>query len=113
MSIAAIIPFGLAAAALILSVRHFGRRGFLLNNAWVYATREEREQMDTAPWYRQTAVCLLLISLIFALIGLYAITFNSLFLIAEAVVVSGLLGYAVFSTRAITKRTKAVNEKQP
>ena len=111
MTAAAIICFGLACVALILSVRHFRQKGFLLNNAYIYASPEEREKLDKRPWYRQTAVCLLMVSLIFALIGLYALTRSGMLLILEALAVAAALVYAVVSTVMINKEL-ALKEKE-
>ena len=113
MPAAAMIPFALAAAALILSIRHFRQKGFLLNNAWLYASPEEREKLNTAPWYRQTAICMLGISLLFTAVGLYAITGSGLFPALEGLLVAALLVYAIGSTRAINKETQAAERPQP
>lgn len=44
--VGAIIFFVLAAILMILSIRHFGEKGLLLNNAYLYSTKEERETMN-------------------------------------------------------------------
>ena len=69
MIIAIIVLFALAGVLLVLSIRHFMERGFLLNNAYIYATKEQRKTMDKKPHYRQSAVCLLLLSAAFAVQG--------------------------------------------
>lgn len=70
MKIAVIVLFALAGVLLVLAIRHFMERGFLLNNAYIYATKEQRKTMDKKPHYRQSAVCLLLLSAAFAVQGL-------------------------------------------
>lgn len=58
---------GLAAiAAFVFCVRSFKEKGFLLNNAFIYASPQEREKLNKKPYYRQTAVVFLLIGVIFA-----------------------------------------------
>ncbi len=65
--VAAGILFLIAIGAFILSIRSFQEKGFLFNNAYLYASKKERRQMDKSPHYRQTAVVFLLISIVFAL----------------------------------------------
>ena len=38
-----------AGVLLVLAVIHFAERGFLLNNAYIYASLKERENMDKKP----------------------------------------------------------------
>ena len=40
----------------ILSIRSFLAKGFLFNNAYIYASKKERETMNKKPYYRQTAI---------------------------------------------------------
>ena len=70
MDITVIVLFALAGVLLVLAIRHFMERGFLLNNAYIYATKEQRKAMDKKPHYRQSAICLLLLSAAFAVQGL-------------------------------------------
>ena len=60
--VTAVVMFVLAALLLVLGVRHFLERGYLLNNAWIYASPKERETMDKKPWYRQSAIVFCLLS---------------------------------------------------
>ena len=50
-----------------LSYRQFHEKGFLFNNAYLYASDGEREQMDKTPHYRQSGIVFALLSLIFAI----------------------------------------------
>lgn len=56
----AIILLVIGIGALIISIRSFQEKGFLFNNAYLYASKQERENMDKKPHYRQTAVVFLL-----------------------------------------------------
>ena len=71
--ILAIIMFLIAVFAWILSIRSFHEKGFLLNNAYIYASKSEREKMDKKPHYRQSAVVFLLLGMVFALNGFAAL----------------------------------------
>ena len=104
--IVAIILLILAAAAIFLSIRSAQGKGFLLNNAYLYASRKERETMDKAPYYRQSAVVFALIGVIFLLNSLSLLLHTDwISYLAGAVVAIALL-YAVLSSVAIEKRKK-------
>ena len=65
-----IIVFVLAVAFGVLSVFSFLEKGFLLNNQYLYASKEEREHMDKRPYYRQSAICFLMCSIMFLISGI-------------------------------------------
>ena len=54
--IVGIILFAISLLMFILSIRSFRGKGFLLNNAYIYADKRERESMDKKPYYHQTAI---------------------------------------------------------
>lgn len=58
----------------VMSVRSFMERGFLFNNAYIYASKEEREKMDKKPHYRQSAIVFLLLGVSFLLLGIMTLT---------------------------------------
>lgn len=104
--ILAIILFVISLPALILSMRSFREKGFLLNNAYLYASRQQREAMDKKPYYRQTAIVFLLVSIIFLLNGL-SILLDIMWIsyIANAVMILTIV-YAIASSVAIEKKKK-------
>ena len=67
----AVVMFAIAGLWLFLGIRSFMERGFLLNNAYIYATKEERKTMDKKPYYRQSAVAFCLLSVIFVSVYLF------------------------------------------
>lgn len=46
----------MAIISLIISIMSFKEKGFLVNNAYIWASKQEREMMNKKPYYRQTAV---------------------------------------------------------
>ena len=104
--LAAATLFLISLAALILSIRAFCRKGFLLNNAYLYASGRERETMDKTPYYRQTAVVFLLIAIVFLLNGLSVLleTYWLSYLGTGVIFLTVL--YAVVSAIRIEKRKK-------
>ena len=96
--VTAILVFSLAGVSGYLSIRHFLERGFLLNNYYIFASKEEREKMDKKPHYRQSAVVFALISLIFLIIGLSTVLQNSKLLLLEIPATAAAIIYAFVSS---------------
>lgn len=57
----------ISALLFLLSFRSFREKGFLFNNAWIYASEEERKNMNKKPHYRQTAIVFLLLGVVFVM----------------------------------------------
>lgn len=100
------ILFLISALAFISSIRSFKEKGFLFNNAYIYASEQERDAMNKKPFYRQSAIVFLLIGTVFLLNGI-AVLFNTkwIFFIVIAIIVATLI-YAIASSIAIEKRHK-------
>lgn len=105
--IAAVAVFGLAGVLLILAVRSFRERGFLLNNAWIYASAKERETMDKKPYYRQSAVVFCILSAVFAVIGLSLVLRESRITLLEIPLVLAAVIYACVSAARIRRQRKS------
>ena len=100
------VLFAIALLAFFLCIRSFCGKGFLLNNAYLYASKKQRETMDKQPYYRQSGVVFLLIGVIFALNGLSVLfAINWLSYIAIAVIILTVV-YAVSSSVAMEKKKK-------
>ena len=102
----AIIFFVIAGVLLFFSFRSFFERGVLLNNAYIYATKEERAAMNKKPYYQQTAVVFCILSVVFVIIGLSVLFRNgNIALLVIPLAVAAII-YAVVSTVLNNKRTK-------
>ena len=99
-----IIMFVLAGILVLLGIRSFSGRGFLLNNAYIYASEEEREKMDKKPYYRQTGIVFCLLSLVFIIIGLSVLLQNYKLELLLIPVVAGTIIYAIVSYVLISKK---------
>lgn len=94
----------MAAGAFAAAILSFKEKGLLFNNAWLYASKEEREQMNKTPYYKQTGVVFLLVGLMFLLscleVALHAgwLLYAILFTAVAAVV------YAVASSVKLNKK---------
>ena len=88
----------------ILSFRHFRERGFLFNNAYLYASPEERKTMEKRPYYRQTAVAFLLLGAVFAANALEFLLKTGWLSVIAMVLTATTVVYAVVSTVLIEKK---------
>ena len=104
--VTAVVMFVLAALLLVLGVRHFLERGYLLNNAWIYASPRERETMDKKPWFRQSAIVFCLLSAVFLIVGVSLVLQSGRLLLLELPIAAAALIYAVVSTLRINQAAK-------
>lgn len=104
--IVASILFAISIFLFFMSVRSFMEKGFLFNNAYIYASKEEREKMNKKPHYHQSAIVFLLIGSIFLLNAISVLLkVNWIFYIVAAVVIVTLI-YAIVSSITIEKNNK-------
>lgn len=59
--------FLLMATSFGISYFQFQKKGFLFNNAYLYASEEERRTMNKKPYYRQSGIVFFLVGFIFLL----------------------------------------------
>ena len=93
-----IIIFLIAGVLFALSIRSFLERGFPLNNAYIFASEQERERMDKTPIYRQSAIVFLLLSIVFIVIGLSVIFHNDRIALLEIPLIAATFIYATVSS---------------
>ena len=104
--IIASILFAVFVFLFFMSVRSFMEKGVLFNNAYIYASKQEREKMNKKPYYRQSAIVFLLFGIVFLLLALavlleaYWISF-----VGVAVIIITLI-YAIVSSITIEKNNK-------
>ena len=98
------ILFLVSIGVLVVSIRSFKEKGFLFNNAYIYASKQEREDMNKKPYYRQSAIVFLLVSIIFLLNGIGVIlTVNWIFFMVMAIAVIAII-YVIISSIAIERK---------
>ena len=98
--------FIISIAIFIMSIRSFMEKGFLFNNAYIYASKEERERMDKKPHYRQTAVVLLCIGVVFLLNGIDVLLKTDWILYALIAVLVFAVIYGIVSSILIERKKK-------
>ena len=63
--VGAIVLGVIAIICFVFSYLQFNEKGFLFNNAYIYASKQERKNMDKKPHYKQSGIVFLLIGIIF------------------------------------------------
>ena len=102
--VVAVILGIIAVICFIISYLQFHEKGFLFNNAYIYASKKERETMDKTPHYRQSGIVFALIGLTFLINTLILIIqIRWLFWLVVGIFVIALV-YAVVSSVIIEKR---------
>ncbi len=104
--VTAIIVFILAGICAFISARQFAEKGFLFNNAYIWASKDERERMDKKPHYRQSAIVFCLLSAVFLVLGISVAFQNEKIQLLEIPLIAGALIYAVVSSIKIEKNAK-------
>ena len=100
-----IVVLLLSMACAVISVFQFRRKGFLFNNAYLYAGKREKEKMNKAPHYRQSGVVFAFLSALFLCIAAECILKTSwLGWISSALTVCVLIYAIVSSVRELGKR---------
>ena len=104
--ITVIVVFVIAVVLAVISYRSFKNRGVLFNNAYLFASKEERETMDKKPHYKQSAIVFLLLSVVFIVIGLSIVFNDSRINLIEIPLIIGVLVYAIISSIQISRNEK-------
>ena len=102
--VCAIIFGSIAAACFVFGGLQLCQKGPLLNNAYLYASENERERMNKKLYYRQSGIVFLLLSIVFALNAVQAITANSRWFLAVGIVIAVTVVYAIWSSVVIAKK---------
>ena len=97
-TIGAVVCGLISVVAFFISIRSFQEKGFLFNNAYIWASKQEREKMDKKLHYRQSAIVFLIIALIFLCIAVeFILKANWMYLITIALSVVAIV-YAIVSS---------------
>lgn len=106
MVVVSIVLFVFSLIIFWISYRQFNEKGIVFNNAYLYASRKEREQMNLSPYYRQSAIVFVMVGLIIL------VTSISIYLKEEAIMVIVyaltvlVIIYAIYSTVIIQRKNQ-------
>nr|WP_300777504.1 DUF3784 domain-containing protein [uncultured Acetatifactor sp.] len=87
-----------------LELPFFWGKRFLLNNAYIYASERERERMEKKPYYRQSAIVLLLLGFSFVFNGMALLQGADWLYWLVGISVAITIVYAIVSSIMIVKR---------
>lgn len=88
----------LAAACLLISIMQFWEKGFLFNNAFIWASEKEREKMDKKSHYRQSAIVFAFCAALFLCMAFECIFMTGWLLFVEGALLIAVLIYAIVSS---------------
>lgn len=92
-------------ALFVISFFQFKERGPLLNNAYLFASEQERKTMDKKPHYRQSGIVFGLLGVIFLLIALeMLLKIGWLYYIVWAVAFIAIVYAVVSSIKVVIKK---------
>ncbi len=91
----AIICGMLGLVCAVISIFQFKERGFLFNNAYIWASKKERETMDKRPFYRQSGIAFVLISALFFVMAIECILLTIWLWLAVGALSIAVLVYAI------------------
>ncbi len=93
-----IIVLLLSITCAVISVFQFKEKGFLFNNAYIYASKQERETMDKKPHYRQSGIVFAILSSIFLCIAAECVLEIGWLWWVEGALCIAVLVYAIISS---------------
>lgn len=104
--IGAIVLGVIAIICFVFSYLQFNEKGFLFNNAYIYASKQERKTMDKKPHYKQSGIVFVLIGIIFLINAIDMILQTGwLFYLVIGIAIVAIV-YAIVSSVMIEKRQK-------
>lgn len=92
------IIFLFAVGSFIISFLQFREKGFLFNNAYLWASAEERKRMNKKPYYRQSSIVFALIGVLFLILALEVLLGSGWLMFAFWLVVLIAVIYAIISS---------------
>lgn len=88
----------LALVCLTISVMQFREKGYLFNNAYIWATKEEREHLNKKPHYRQSAIAFAIATALFLIMAIECILLTGWLWLLVMILAGILLVYAIVSS---------------
>lgn len=90
----------------VFSYFQLNEKGFLFNNAYIFASKQERENMNKKPYYKQSGVVFAMIGIIFGINAVDVILQTGWLFYFVIVIAIVAIAYAIVSSIAIEKRRK-------
>ncbi len=100
------IALCLSVGSFIISLLQFKEKGLLFNNAYIYASKSERESMNKKAYYKQSAIVFLMIGILFLLIGVQMLIQHTFVFYLIVATVITLIIFALASSISILQNEK-------
>ena len=102
--IVAILLGAIAVGCYVVGILQLLGKGFLLNNAFIYASKEEREKLDKKPYYKQSGIVFCSLGTIFVFNAINVVAQRSeLFICVIAMMIATVI-YAIASSVTIENK---------
>lgn len=82
----------------IFNCFNFKEKGFLFNNAYIYASKKERDSMNKKPYYRQSGIVFVFVGLLFLLNAIEVIVHSGWLFYWSIAVAICVIVYAIVSS---------------
>lgn len=102
--ILAIIIAILAIGCLLISIFQFKEQGFLLNNAYLFATQQQRKRMNKKPYYRQSGIVFAFLAAILLCLAAEIMAETGWLLYIVWILAAAAVAFAIISTIRIVKK---------
>lgn len=94
----------ISVVSFVIGTFQFKEKGILLNNAYLYASLEERIKMNKKPHYRQSAIVFASIGVLFLLFAIELIVRSGWLVLVMIGFMIFLIGYAIASSILIARK---------
>lgn len=101
-----VILFFISLGSFFVGYLQYKERGILFNNAYIYASKEERKKMNKRPHYRQSAIVFAIIGIIFLLNAMDMIVRSGWIFYVTIGLIIVLIIYAITSSIIIQRKHK-------
>ena len=95
-----------AILSFVASYFQYKEKGILLNNAYLFASKKDREDMNKTPHYKQSAVVFALIGLAFLSLALEALTGKIWLIYLVYILMAFMVVFAMASSIYLMKKYK-------
>ena len=96
----------MSVASFIVGYLQFSEKMTLLNNAYIYSSKTEREEMDKKPYYKQSGTIFCMVGVIFLINAIEMIMQTNWLLYLVLFMTAAMAIYAICSMAAINKNKK-------
>lgn len=104
--IAAVVLVFISVIFIVIGIFQFKKKGFLFNNAYIYASKNERKTMKKDLYYKQSGVVFCLIGIIFLIDAAEVILKTGWLSAVVIVVVAATVIYACASAVTIDRKNR-------